>query len=142
MFHLESVHCKVLCLKDQAGFNIQKPDWHGRLRSAQHHAVDEVVHAFHRVSAAVNVYFLDGFPPHEGGNETRKTQDMIQMPVREQNVVQAFKPNPGFEDLALGTLTTVNHEAVLAVFDNQRRKPSFNGGRGSGGAEKNKFKQG
>ena len=46
------------------------------------------------------------------------------MAVRNQHAVEAFKPDAGFEDLPLGTLTAVDQEAVFVVFHDMSGKPA------------------
>jgi hypothetical protein len=48
-----------------------------------------------------------GLPPAKGGHQTAQSQNMIQVPMGEQNFVQAAKAQTAFEELPLGSLTTV-----------------------------------
>ena len=61
---------------------------------------------------------FDGFPTREGRKQTGQPQDVVQVPVGDQDVVEALKANPRFEDLALGSLSTVDHEPEFIMFDN------------------------
>jgi len=36
--------------------------------------------------------------------------------VRQQDMVQSFEANPGFQDLPLRALTTIDHETILVMF--------------------------
>jgi hypothetical protein len=41
---------------------------------------------------------------------------MVQVTVCDQNPVQAFKPQPGFQDLALSALTAIDEKTEFFVF--------------------------
>jgi len=96
VFHRESPDGEVFGFKNHARFNIEEIDSHGRLRPAQYHPINQVIHAFHRMAAAVNIDFFYGFPAHKGGNQPGQAQDVVQMPMRQQDVIQPFKPDAGF----------------------------------------------
>jgi hypothetical protein len=48
------------------------------------------------------------------------------MAVGDQDAVQTLKPDPGFQDLALGSFTAIDQEAVFIMFDNLRSEPPVN----------------
>ncbi len=68
------------------------------------------------MAAGVNVDFLNGLPAHESGKQACQTEDMIQVPMGEQDVVQPLETNSGFQDLPLCALTTIHHETKLVMF--------------------------
>ncbi len=49
--------------------------------------------AVERLPAAVDLQFLDRLPAQEGAEQTAQPEDMVKMPVREQNARQPFKAN-------------------------------------------------
>jgi len=40
--------------------------------------------------------------------------------MRQQNVIEAFEPDPALEDLALGALAAINHETKFVVLNHER----------------------
>ena len=46
------------------------------------------------------------------------TQDMVQVPVSDQDAVQTLETQPGFHDLALRALAAIDEEAVFVVHHN------------------------
>ena len=69
MHYRESADGEILLLDDDALLHRDQRHGHGRLLSAQHHAVEQVVDAFECPRAAVDLQVVDGFPAHEGGEQ-------------------------------------------------------------------------
>ena len=112
---------------------------HRRLSTAQNHPIQQVMDAIECPLAAVDVHFLDRFPSHKRGKQSRQAEDVIQVPVCDKNIAQVPEANPGLEDLALGAFAAVDQEAEFIVFNDLCRKPAL-GRRGRcGSAEKDNF---
>ncbi|MCX6036350.1 MAG: hypothetical protein NTW99_00340 [Chloroflexi bacterium] len=96
--------------------------------------------AVERPLPAVDVQFFDGFPAHERGEQTGQAEDVVQVAMRDENVVQVPEADAGLQDLTLGALAAVNEEAEFVVLDDLRRKPALGRRGGCRGAEENDFK--
>lgn len=81
------------------------------------------------------------FPAGERGEQTGKTEDMIQVAVCDQDVIQPAKAQSRPEYLALGSLTTINQEPLITVADDLRGEAAVNGRRGGRCAKKSQFEQ-
>ena len=64
------------------------------------------------------------------------------MAVGNEDFVEPFEPQAGFEDLPLGAFAAVHEEAVFVVDDDLRGEAPVNRWGRSGGAEEDDFKQG
>jgi len=109
----------MLALKNQSWFDLQHIHGHRRLGTSQHNAIDQIANAVQRMAAAVNVNLLNGFPAHEGREHACQTEDMIKVTVSQQDMVQTFEANPGFQDLPLRALATIHHETKLVMFHDE-----------------------
>jgi hypothetical protein len=63
------------------------------------------------------------------------------MSMREQNAGQILEARARLQDLALGTLTAIDQESVLVVFDNLCGKSAFGRRRGGGSTKEKYFEQ-
>ena len=107
--------------------------------AAQHHAVQQIVDAVERRAPAKNFQLIDRFPAQKSGQQSTQSQNMIQMPVREQNARQAFETSARLQDLALCALPTVHEETVFIVADDGSRKSTLGRRRGSGSSKEKNF---
>jgi hypothetical protein len=67
---------------------------------------------------------------------------MIQVTMGDQDSVQPLKADATAQDLALSSLTAVDHETALAVQDDLGGKPTVGRGGRSGGAKEQDLKHG
>ncbi len=92
---------------------------HGRLVAAQHNAVQQVVDAVERGASAEDLKFVNRFPTQECAQQSAQTQDMVEMPVRQQHPRQVFEACAGLQDLALRAFAAIDKKTIFAVFDDQ-----------------------
>ena len=111
---------EVLALENQAGFDFEHIQWHRGFGAPQYHAVDQVSDAVHCVAAAVDVDLFNRFPPHKSRKHASQTEDVVEVTMGEEDVIQAFKAHPGFEDLPLGAFAAINHKTILIVLNDKR----------------------
>jgi hypothetical protein len=64
---------------------------------------------------------------------------MVEMPVRDQHLVQPFEAQARFEDLALGAFAAIYQKTVLVVQHHLRGQPAMDRRRRGGGSEKYDF---
>jgi hypothetical protein len=93
-------------------------DW--RAMASQNDAEEEIVDTFKGPSASPDLQAIDGFPAHESGKQPRQTEDVIEMPVGDQDPVETPKSDPRLQDLALRSLTTIDQEPVISITDDLR----------------------
>jgi hypothetical protein len=60
-------------------------------------------------------------------DEARQSQNMIEMGMRQQHMSQPAKPDAGAHQLALGSLTAIDEEAIRPCAHEQRRQSTLGG---------------
>ncbi len=129
----ERGHAEIVIFKHEAGFDLAQVQGDRGLCPAQNNAVEQVGDTPHRPPSGEDFHFFHRFPAHERGKQTCKAENVIEMAVGDQDFVESFKADPGFEDLPLGAFPTVNEKAVFVVDDDLGRKPPvYRRGRGGG----------
>ena len=63
------------------------------------------------------------------GCSRSQAEDVVQMPVREQNPIQSAEPQAAAQQLPLGALAAVDQKAVLVMLYNLCRETAMNGWR-------------
>ena len=76
--------------------------------------INQCLYTLNRRQAAIDEDFVKRFPTAECGQEAAQAQHVIQMGVRQEDVIEAFEADTAAEDLALRTLAAVNQEALFA----------------------------
>jgi len=87
MVYFKGCYLEAFRGKDQTRLNLQQIYGHRRFCTAQHHPIDQVIHSVERMPAAIDIDFIDSFPAHKGGHQPGQTKDMIQVAMREEDVV-------------------------------------------------------
>jgi hypothetical protein len=71
----------------------------------------------------------------KGREEARQSQNMVEMGVRQQHMSKPAKPDAGAHQLALGSLTAIDEEAIRPCAHEQRRQSTFGGRYGRRGTK-------
>jgi len=77
------------------------------------------------VLAAQDVDLINGLPTHKGGDKASQPQNVIEVTMREQNIIEALEANSRFEDLALGAFAAIDEEAIFFVLHHQCGQTPF-----------------
>ena len=118
MSHREGTDRKIIDLEEFTRLQLMQLDWDGWFGAPQHDIEKQVMNAIQCRTTAVNIQRIDRFPAHIGREQAGQAQDVIQVAVRDQDLVQALETDAGLKDLALCTLPAVNQKAVLIMLDN------------------------
>ena len=94
-----------------------------------------------RGAPAEDIQFIDGFPAQECAEQAAQPQDVIEMPVCEENAVEVLEACARLQDLTLRPFATIDQKTVLIMFDNLCGKPALCRRRGSRRAKKKYFEQ-
>ncbi|OQC22633.1 MAG: hypothetical protein BWX68_03063 [Verrucomicrobia bacterium ADurb.Bin063] len=68
----------------------------------------QVADAFERVSAAVDFQAVNGFPTHEGGEQSAKPEDVVEVTVGDEDAVETLEADARLQDLPLGALSAID----------------------------------
>ena len=91
------------------------------------HTKEQFTDAFEGVHPGPDFHHFHRLPARKGGKQAGKAQNMIEMPVGDQNAVQTAKAQPGAQDLALGPLAAVNKKSLILIADQLGRQTPVNG---------------
>jgi hypothetical protein len=78
---------EIVFFKEDAGLDFAQVQRHRRFAPAEDNAMEQVRYTFQGLPPAVDGQFLDGFPAHEGGHEASQAEDVVEMPMREEDVL-------------------------------------------------------
>ena len=113
-------------------------DTHARFPGAEYDA-HKLTYALQRPHAPIDLHVLHGFPAPKRAGQSAQAEDMVEMPVRQQDVVQPLEANAAAQELPLGAFAAIDQEAVFAVNQHRCRQPTLCRRSGGGGAEKDQF---
>ena len=139
MENREGGHREIPRFEKDSRLDLMQVKGDRRLTAAQHHAIEQVMDAVERPLAAVNIKFLDRFPAHERGEQSCQAEDVVQVPVGDENIVQVPESDPGLQNLALGALAAVDQEAEFVMLYDLSGQPPLCGGGGGGSSEEDDF---
>lgn len=94
---------------------------HRRPGMAQHDAINQIMDAIDGAAPGEYLQLFHRFPTHQGGDQPCQSEYMIEMSMRDQNTVEAFKSNARLKNLALRTFATVDQEAVFIMLNHLGR---------------------
>src|SRR5688572_6994105 len=94
-----------------------------------------------RGAAAEDIQLLNRFPAQECTEQAAQPQDVVEMPMREEDAREILKARARLQDLTLCPFTTIDEKTVFIMFDDQSREAAFGGRRGGGSAKKKYFEQ-
>src|SRR5258708_631138 len=101
MGHGEGADGKIFVVKKDTWFQVYKMNGHGRLFAVQHNAKNQFVNAIQSGFATVDWERLGTPPQNKGGKKPRQSQNVVQVPVRDQDAVQALEADTTAQYLSL-----------------------------------------
>ena len=76
------------------------------------------------------------------GDEPRQPADMVEMRMRQQDMTQPAKAEPGAHQLALSSLAAIDQKPIGPASDIQCRRAALGRGHSRGSSEKDEIKHG
>ena len=81
--------------------------------------IQQVVDTVERGAPAEDLELVDRLPAQECAEQTAEAQDMIEMPVCQQDPRQVLEACAGLQDLTLRAFAAIDQKTILAMFDDQ-----------------------
>ena len=108
MLHRYGCDIKFIFLDNDTFFHRHECQIKGSVVAAQDNSINQIVHAAQGSFAPIYFQGIDRFPAQQGGEQSCQAQNMIEMTMRDQNTIEAFKSNPRLQNLSLGAFPTID----------------------------------
>jgi hypothetical protein len=108
---------KICRVKESAGFDLAEMERHRRLVAAQNNTIEQGMHTVKGIPPAENFELINRFPTQKCAEQAAQAEDMIEVPMCQQYARQMPEACARLQNLALGTLTTINQKTIFIMCD-------------------------